>query len=116
MVSSKKKTVICSVILASFMAVALTACKSSSETSVQESTQSSNNSVVSEVATSSEEPVSSGEEQSVSYGVVGTVNGEWDTDTVMSDEDGDGIYTAQLTLEPGSYEWKVRANGAVVVD
>lgn len=45
-----------------------------------------------------------------SFGVIGTVNGNWDTDTVMTDEDGDGVFTCQITVEAGEYEWKVRTN------
>jgi len=45
------------------------------------------------------------------------VNGEftgWCGDcgyNVMSDEDGDGVYTLTLDLEPGSYFWKYTVNG-----
>lgn len=44
--------------------------------------------------------------------IIGTVNGNWDTDTPMTDDDGDGIYTATLNIMAGSYEYKVREDCA----
>ena len=45
------------------------------------------------------------------YSVIGTINGSWDTDTDMSDTDGDGIYTATFQNKAATtYEFKVREN------
>lgn len=46
------------------------------------------------------------------YSIIGTVNGNWDTDTALTDDDGDGIYEATLDVAAGSYEYKVRADEA----
>ena len=45
------------------------------------------------------------------FSVIGTLNGTWDTDTELTDEDGDGIYEAVIEdVAPGTYEFKVRAD------
>ncbi len=45
-----------------------------------------------------------------SFGVIGGFN-NWAADVAMTDEDGDGVYEAEVT-ETGTYEFKVRADGA----
>ena len=45
------------------------------------------------------------------WSVIGTINGDWDTDTEMTSTDGVN-YTATIPyLAAGSYEYKIRANG-----
>ena len=44
------------------------------------------------------------------YSVIGTINGNWDTDTDMTKGE-DGVYTAVLeNVAAGAYEYKIRAN------
>lgn len=46
------------------------------------------------------------------YSVIGSINGNWDTDTDLVAQ-GDGTYSVVLEdVEPGSYEFKVRTNHA----
>ncbi len=64
--------------------------------------------------------VSAADPATDSFGVVGVFtnwgnaneDGSTTPDYVMKDEDGDGILTAQVELEAGSYEWKVRTNSS----
>ena len=45
------------------------------------------------------------------YSVIGTINGDWDTDSYMT-KGADGLYTVTITdLSAGSYEFKIRVNG-----
>lgn len=50
-----------------------------------------------------------------SYQAAAGCAGDWDPAcevTLMSDEDGDGVYTLTVTLPAGSYEYKVAVNGS----
>ena len=44
------------------------------------------------------------------FGVIGGFN-EWGGDVAMTDEDGDGVYEAEVDVV-GTYEFKIRADGA----
>lgn len=44
------------------------------------------------------------------YSVIGTVNGNWDTDWDLTDADGDGVYEYTADMKAGDYVWKVRYN------
>ena len=48
-----------------------------------------------------------------SFGIVGSFT-TWggDDDIQMTDPDGDGVYTAEVTIDPGKYEFRVRADSA----
>ncbi len=49
-----------------------------------------------------------------SVNVAGSFNG-WSTDAApMSDDDGDGVWTAVLAIEPGTYEYKFAIDGGTV--
>ena len=45
-----------------------------------------------------------------SYGVVGDFN-NWSNDIIMNDNDGDGIYTAVISVPQNGSSYKIRANG-----
>ena len=56
------------------------------------------------------EKTGSGEVAEKTYSVIGTINGNWDTDTDMTKGE-DGLYTAVFeNVAVGSYEFKVRVN------
>ena len=48
----------------------------------------------------------------VVWSVIGTINGEWDTDTEMTSTDGVNYTVTIPYLAAGSYEFKIRANGS----
>ena len=45
------------------------------------------------------------------WSVIGTINGEWDTDTEMTSEDGVNYRASFPYMAAGKYEFKIRANG-----
>ena len=47
--------------------------------------------------------------EGATYGVIGDLT-EWSTDIPMADDDGDGIYTAQVSVPEAGGKYKVRAN------